>query len=266
MQESLLYYYRILEISMSLDNISVVLVRTTHPGNIGAVARAMANMGLSDLRLVEPVDFSGQETAARAAGADHVLINARVFSSLDKAIADSGFVVGTTARKRTVAWPCLDPAEAMAEVLERSQSNRISLVFGREASGLTNSELDRCQLHVRIPVHDDFPSLNLAAAVLIFGYELRCSVIKHGQWQDSGDSKKLAFASAAEVQGFFRQLEIVLEEIGFLKYPSATLIRKIKRIFSRTPLEQQEVNILRGILTSVQHHHEYGQTRNQQNE
>jgi TrmH family RNA methyltransferase len=243
---------------MSLDNISVVLVRTTHPGNIGSVARAMANMGMSDLRLVEPVDFSGHEAVARASGADDILTNAHIYHSLDEAIADSGFVVGATARFRSIAWPCCPPAEAMTEVLERSEYSPVSLVFGREASGLTNAELDRCQLHVRIPVHEDFPSLNLAAAVLIFGYELRCSIIRRGSCENNTISRQLSLATSTEVQGFFEQLEEVLEEIGFLKYPSSSLIRKIKRIFSRTPLEKQEVNILRGILTSMQYHYAYG--------
>ena len=155
---------------MSLDNIAVVLVRTSHPGNIGAAARAMANMGLSDLRLVEPAGFPGLEATARAAGASHVLETAQICRTLDEAIADSGFVVGATARSRSIAWPSSDPASVMAELVTQSRAGKVSLLFGREASGLTNEELDRCQRHVRIPVNEDFPSLNLAAAVLIFGY------------------------------------------------------------------------------------------------
>ena len=243
---------------MSLDNIAVVLVRTSHPGNIGAAARAMANMGLEDLRLVEPTGFPGPEATARAAGANHVLENAQICSTLDEAIADSGFVVGATARPRSIAWPSSDPVSVMTELVAQSQSGKVSLLFGREASGLTNEELDRCQRHVRIPVNEDFPSLNLAAAVLIFSYELRRAYSAECRLLDGGMDRTLPLASAEQVQRFFQHLEIVLNEIGFLKSPSVRLLRKIKRIFSRTPLQEQEVNILRGILTSVQYHQQHG--------
>ena len=238
---------------MSLDNIAVVLVRTSHPGNIGAAARAMANMGLSDLRLIEPAGFPGPEATARAAGANHVLENAQISHTLDEAIADSGFVVGATARSRSIAWPSSDLASGMTELVEQSRAGKVSLIFGREASGLTNDELDRCQRHVRVPVNENFPSLNLAAAVLIFCYELRRAYSAVDGLSDGGMNISLPLASAEQVQGFFQHLEIVLNEIGFLKSPSTRLLRKIKRIFSRTPLQEQEVNILRGILTSVQY-------------
>lgn len=243
---------------MSLDNIAVVLVRTSHPGNIGAAARAMANMGLSDLRLIEPAEFPGPEATARAAGANHVLENAQICRTLDEAIGDSGFVVGATARSRSIAWPSSDPASVMTELVAHSRAGKVSLLFGREASGLTNEELDRCQRHVRIPVNEDFPSLNLAAAVVIFGYELRRAHSAEDGLSDGGMDRSLPLASAEQVQGFFQHLEMVLNEIGFLKSPSVRLLRKIKRIFSRTPLQEQEVNILRGILTSVQYHQLHG--------
>ena len=243
---------------MSLDNIAIVLVRTSHPGNIGAAARAMANMGLSDLRLIEPAGFPGAEASARAAGANHVLENARICRTLDEAIADSGFVVGATARSRSIAWPSSDPASVMTELLARSQAGKVSLLFGREASGLTNEELDRCQRHVRIPANEDYPSLNLAAAVLIFGYELRRAYSAEVGSVDGEIDRSVPLASAEQVQGFFQHLETVLNEIGFLKSPSVRLMRKIKRIFSRAPLQAQEVNILRGILTSVQYHNPHG--------
>ena len=128
---------------MSLDNIAVVLVRTSHPGNIGAAARAMANMGLSDLRLIEPTGFPGPEAIARAAGASHVLENAQICRTLDEAIADSGFVVGTTARPRSIAWPSSAPASAMTELLAQSRVGKVSLLFGREASETRNVQSDR---------------------------------------------------------------------------------------------------------------------------
>jgi tRNA (cytidine32/uridine32-2'-O)-methyltransferase len=247
---------------MTFNNVSVVLVRTSHGGNIGAVARAMANMGLSDLRLVEPSTFPSDEATARAVGAKQILENAQVYATLDESISDSGYVVGATARSRSISWPCSDPASAMTEVADLCQSGKVSLLFGREASGLTNEELDRCQRHVRIPVSENYPSINLAGAVLILCYELRRAfTLRSMQFKGNVDSR-LPLASAEQVQLFFEHLEIVLNEVGFLKQPSSRLLRKIKRIFSRAPLQEQEVNILRGILTSVQ----YNQRLNERSE
>lgn len=238
---------------MSLKDIAVVLVRTTHPGNIGATARAMANMGLTDLRLVDPVGYPGQEATARAVGASELLEQASVYTSLDDAISDAGFVVGATARPRRIAWPCSEPEAAMRIALGHSTTTNIAILFGREASGLTNEELDRCHLHVRIPVDDRYPSLNLASAVLIFCYELRRLSIDEEISIEDHDNTETVLARAGQVNDFFGHLEAVLHEIEFLKYPSSRLLRRIKRIFSKRPLEAQEVNILRGILTSVQH-------------
>ena len=134
---------------MSLDNISVVLVRTSHPGNIGGAARAMANMGLSDLRLIDPAGFPGPEATARAAGANHVLENAQICRNLDEAIADSGFVVGATARSRSIAWPSSDPASVMTELLARSQAGKVSLLFNRHAQSVAAQE-NKFLTHVKI--------------------------------------------------------------------------------------------------------------------
>ena len=154
----------------------------------------------------------------------------------------------------SIAWPCLDPASAMIEVITQCRTSKVSLVFGPEASGLTNDELDRCQRHVRIPVNEDFPSLNLAAAVLIFGYELRRANRSDEALSDARIDTSRPLANAEQVQGFYEHLEMVLNEIGFLRYPYSRLFRRIKRIFSRTPLQEQEINILRGILASVQYY------------
>ena len=239
---------------MSLKNVSIVLVRTSHGGNIGAVARAMANMGLSDLRLVNPARFPDPEATARAVGAGHVLEGAQIFETLDEAIADSVFVAGATARLRSIPWRCTEPHAAMIEVSEISREKKVSLIFGPEASGLSNAELDRAQLHVRIPVSEEYTSLNLAAAVLILSYELRRAYISDctDEGRNQNIDSRLPLASAEQMQGFFEHLEIVLRNIGFLKQPSAKLFRKIKRIFSRAPLQEQEVNILRGILSSIE--------------
>ena len=243
---------------MTLDSVRVVLVRTTHPGNIGAAARAMANMGLENLYLVEPRTFPSPEASARAAGADRLLSSARVCETLDEAVAECGLVIGSTARQRTVRWPALEPESAMALAYRASQKGNVALVFGQEASGLTNEELERCQIHVRIPVNPTFPSVNLAAAVIILAYELKkvqdqcvgCNTALVAT--DSAESGAESLATSQNVQGFFVHLETVLREIGFLKSPSEKLLRKVKRIFSRTPLLEDDINILRGVLSAIQ--------------
>ena len=239
---------------MILEQIRIVLVNTTHPGNIGAAARAMANMGLNHLYLVGPQRFPSAEATVRSAGADHLLERAIVCENLDDAVADCGLVVGTTARQRSVGSVQLAPNIVMEKVRERMFTEQIAFVFGREASGLTNSELERCQYHVRIPVEEGFPSINLAAAVMIMAYELK-NTCKPDTHKVELASNREQLATSSEVQGFYKHMEDVLIETGFLKTPSQKLLRKIKRIFSRTPLREDEVNILRGILTSIQTYH-----------
>ena len=236
---------------MTIARIRIVLVNTTHPGNIGGAARAMANMGLNDLYLVDPQRFPSVEATVRAAGADHLLERAIVCETLDDAVADCSLVVGTTARQRSVGSVQLTPDVVMAKVRERVLTDQIAFVFGREASGLTNNELERCQYHVRIPVEERFPSINLAAAVMVIAYELKKAC------KQDGHDTELAFdheqlATSSEVQGFYKHLEDMLIETGFLKTPSQKLLRKVKRIFSRAPLREDDINILRGILTSIQ--------------
>ncbi|MBO68069.1 MAG: tRNA (cytosine(32)/uridine(32)-2'-O)-methyltransferase TrmJ, partial [Acidiferrobacteraceae bacterium] len=166
---------------------------------------------------------------------------------------DAGFIIGATARHRRISWPCADPETAMQTALRHSVTTKTAILFGREASGLTNKELDRCHLHVRIPVDDQYPSLNLASAVLIFCYELRRLCVDSDASSESSINSETVLASAAQVNAFFEHLETVLNEIQFLKYPSSRLLRKIKRIFSKRPLDEQEIHILRGILSSVQY-------------
>ena len=235
---------------MALEGIRIVLVNTTHPGNIGGAARAMANMGLNHLYLVGPQRFPSTEATVRAAGGSHLLERAIVCESLDDAVGDCGLVVGTTARQRSVGPVELSADAAMAKVRERILTDQIAFVFGREASGLTNSELERCQYHVRIPVEEEFPSINLAAAVMIIVYELKKTFEPQAQETELASHYE-QLATSSEVQGFYNHMEDILIETGFLKTPSQKLLRKVKRIFSRTPLRVDEVNILRGILTSI---------------
>ncbi len=240
--------------------VRIVLVETSHPGNIGATARAMKTMGLEDLALVRPRAFPDAEATARASGADDILARARVVERLEEAVGDCGFVVGASARLRSVAWPTVDPRAAAAEVLERARANRTALLFGPEQSGLTNEHLALCQRLVRIPTQPEFGSLNLAMAVQVLAYELRMTWLAdggHTQRADSGPPEESQpeappLATAAELEGFFAHLERVLTETGFLHTEHPRQLKlKLRRIFQRAELDRNEINILRGVLTAL---------------
>ena len=157
-------------------SIRIVLVGTTHPGNIGAVARAMKNMGLTDLVLVEPKYFPHEDATARASGAEDLLESATVVSTLDEALADCVFTAGASARSRAIEWPCMEPRECAAKLVETSAGGPVAVVFGPEKSGLSNSDLDRCQVLLTIPTNPDFSSLNIAMAVQVITYELQLAL------------------------------------------------------------------------------------------
>ena len=248
-----------------LNYIRVVLVEPTHPGNIGAVARAMGNMGVNQLVLVNPAEFPSPVASARASGADWILENSKICSSLDEALADCTLVFGTTARKRSIEWPSLDPWAAMMSARERIQDTPVAIVFGRESSGLKNEEMDRCHHLVRIPVNEEFSSLNLGSAVTVMLYELRKTMIvaeKVTQQQSvlDSDSSQAAvkkpqqeFASTGDMRGFYAHMEEVLTKIEFFDGRSTKLMRKLIRLFNRAQLSQEEVNIMRGILAAVEY-------------
>ena len=238
--------------------VRVVLVEPTHPGNIGAVARAMGNMGVCDLSMVRPVDFRVEEARVRSAKNEEILANAHECESLAEAIRDCSFVIGTSARVRTIGWPNLTPREAMRQVARASdQGEKVALVFGPESAGLSNSQIDQCDILVRIPVSDSAPSINLAGSVLILLYELR--VIQLASLVDDTESdeqqpkrKEDRLATRKQVQGFFEHLFDVMENVEFISgNPRDILKRKIRRIFLRPGLTEDEVNILRGFLKSV---------------
>jgi tRNA/rRNA methyltransferase len=234
-----------------LNNVRVVLSHTTHPGNIGAAARAMKTMGLDKLVLINPRLFPDAQASAMAAGADDVLQNALVCSSVDEALQGCVFVAGMSARVRDISHEVLMPREAMPLLAQHATQGEVALLFGTEMSGLTNEELARCQVMVRIPVNPEFTSLNLAAAVQLVSYELRLAAE-----QDKLDAPELTLASAEHVEGYFRQLEDTLVEIEFLNGKhSAKLMQKLRRLYARTRLEHEEINILRGILTLTTEYH-----------
>ena len=242
---------------MPLDSIRIVLTRPTHPGNIGAATRAMKNMGLRELWLVAPEKFPHPQAVARAVEAADILERARVCAGLEEALGDCRLVIGTSARARRIGWPMLTPRECAARIVVAAAQGPVALVFGQERTGLTNEELDRCQYVVTIPTSPEYSSLNLAGAVQILAYEIFLANSGDGAARD--DARDPPLASAAELQRFYDHLEQVLAQIGFLD-PSKPrlLMRRLVRLFGRAELDRNELNILRGILTSVQ---QYGGRR-----
>ena len=234
-----------------LDNIRVVLVNTSHPGNIGSAARAMKTMGIHDLVLVDPVEPPDGRTTAMAAGAVDVLANLRVVDSLAEAVADCGLVIGSSARSRTLDWPMLDPRQAGAKSIAEAPQHKVALVFGRERTGLTNDELQQCHYHVCIPANPDYSSLNLAMAVQTICYEVRM----HSLADKPQASPDEAYPQQQDLDRFYVHLEQMLLQVNFLRadHPG-NVMSKLRRLFNRVRPDSQELNILRGILTAVQKH------------
>ena len=234
-----------------LDQIRIVLVNTSHTGNMGSAARAMKTMGLTQLVLVDPQALPDDNAIALAAGASDVLVNARIVPTLDDAIADCGLVIGTSARSRTLSWPMLDPREAGEKLVTERVKHPVALVFGRERTGLTNDELQKCHYHVAIPANPEYSSLNLAMAVQTLCYEVRMRWLQD-QLPES-DEERVDYPSAQQLEGFYQHLEQTLFKTGFIteEHPGHVM-SKLRRLFNRARPEVIELNILRGILTSVQ--------------
>ena len=227
----------------------IVLVGTTHPGNIGASARAMKNMGLTDLALVAPRRYPDDEATARAAGADDLLASAAVVDSLEDAVRDCVFVAGASARSRAIHWPCLEPRQAAARLRAESANGPVAVVFGPENSGLSNTDLDRCDTLLTIPANPGFRSLNLAMAVQVVAYELR---LAGHESPAPGFEPDAPPATREELEYFYAHLETVLRDIRFLDPDNPrVLMRRLRRLFVRARPDRNEVNILRGILTAV---------------
>lgn len=239
---------------MNLANIRIVLVNTTHPGNIGAVARAMKNMGLNQLVLVAPKIFPSEQADVRASGATDILLGAQVVDTLEQALADVQVVVGSSARGRHIPWPVMSPRQlaAVAQCATDQASSQVAIVFGREDRGLTNQELQLCHYHVHIPSVEHFSSLNLASAVQVIAYELRMVALAEGdielpQWGVDWD---VCRATHQEQELLFQHLEQVLITIDFLDPDNPRqLMPRLRRLLQRATLDQVEVNVLRGILT-----------------
>lgn len=229
------------------------MVETSHPGNIGAAARAMKTMCLHDLGLVLPKEFPSPVAFARASGAADVLENAQQFDSLTNAIADCQEVVGITARNRKISAPVVTPKQLIQQMLNDSEKSQVAWVFGRERNGLSNDEIDLCTSVCTIPSNDEYGSLNIAAAIQILCYEWFSTQSVSHQKDSSGQAPLPGkVAPVGEREGFYEHLWQTLEKIEFLDTSNPTpLMRKIRRLFDRTQLTSAEINILRGILKSV---------------
>jgi len=231
-------------------SIRIVLTRISHPGNIGSAARAMKTMGLEHLCLVAPDRFPATEATVMAAGAQDILDRARVFPDVSSAVADCGLVVATTARERHLPWRIVEPREAAGEIATAAMTSEVAVLFGAERTGLTNDEIDLCQLLLTIPTGSSYGSLNVAMAVQVVAYEILLAV----RAVDRGAERRgVPLASAAEMERFYTHLDQVLDEIDFHdRTGEGHLMARLRRFFSRAVPDQNEVNILRGILTSVQ--------------
>jgi tRNA/rRNA methyltransferase len=230
-----------------LDNVRIVLCGTSHPGNIGAAARAMKTMGLSSLHLVKPQRFPDQEAYWRATSAADVLDHTTIHETLDAALHGVVFAVACSARSRDVAVAATSAREAAARVMEIATARPVALVFGNEQYGLTTEEVNKCSVLASIPANPGFSSLNLAAAVQVFAYELRMCA---GVVPAAPLARDLA--THEEVEGFYAHLEDVMARVGFLdpEHPKK-LIPRVRRLFARVELEREEINILRGILKAL---------------
>ena len=238
---------------MYLHNVKIVMVETTHPGNIGAAARAMKNMALSQLVLVNPQCAIDGNAYARASGADEVLNNITKTESLTQAVADCSLVVGTSARIRTLVWPGLTPSSLAAKIDTLSEGEQVAIVFGREHSGLTNDELQHCHYSVTIPTNPDFSSLNVASSIQVICYEIFNQFQESLVRQEPRLSREESRADGEQLEGFFEHLEQVLVNIQFLDADNPRqIMKRLRRLYQRAEPSLNEVNILRGILSSVE--------------
>lgn len=238
-----------------LDNLCIVMIQTSHPGNIGSAARAMKTMGIRDLRLVQPNKFNSPETRALASGADDILDHAQHFDTLPDALADCQTVIGTSARsERTLSWPQLEARECGVFIAENLSQQKMALVFGRERSGLTNEELEHCQYLAHIPMAFDFFSLNIAAAIQLFCYECmmatRAPTLKPNA---AATDPEEAPATTAALEGFYQHLETTLVESRYLDPENPRLLmRRMRRLFGRSAPTKSEISMLRGMLSAFQ--------------
>ena len=234
-----------------LNSVKVVLVGTTHPGNIGATARAMKNMGILDLALVEPKEFPSDVATFRSKAAKDILEKASVHASLEEAISECELVVGTSARGRTIPWPVLNPREAAEEMHKSSLNGKVAIVFGREDRGLTNEELGLCNFHVHIPSDPEYSSLNLSQAVQILAYEIRLSYLQ-GRHVNK-EYWDVELANNEQTERLINHMDELMQEVDFydVENPRKLLVR-VRRFFKRSKIDVMEANIFRGLFATIQ--------------
>lgn len=233
-----------------LDAIQIVLVETSHSGNIGSTARAMKTMGLHNLRLVAPKQPIDEQAIALSAGAKDVLENVQVFSSFEQAIADCQLVIGTSARLRHLQNSLIEPKTCGELVIQRAKQGKVAIVFGRERVGLTNEELLKCHYHLNFPTNPDYGSLNLAMAVQLASYEIRMAWLTEDMQKTSKNPPLVDYPSTDELEHFFAHTERLYKMLGFIRNDS--VMRKLRRLYQRAELEKAELNLLRGMLTAVE--------------
>ncbi len=233
---------------MQLNQIQIILVETSHSGNIGSTARALKTMGMNHLRLVSPKQPIDEQAIALAAGAKDVLDNAQMYETFDDAIADCQLVIGTSARLRHLQNSLIEPRKCGEIAMQRAEQGKVAVVFGRERVGLTNEELLKCHYHLHFPTNPDYGSLNLAMAVQLACYEIRMA------WLDLQNNPQIApladYPSAEALEYFFQHTEQLYKKLGFIRNEAVML--KLRRLYQRAELETNELNLLRGMLTAVE--------------
>ena len=237
-----------------LSNIRIVMVNTTHPGNIGSAARAMKTMGVSELVLVEPKKTVDEEAIALSSGATDVLDSAKYVATLEEAIEDCALVIGTSARSRSIPWPLLNPRQCAEQSVLTSKRQKVAILFGREDRGLTNEELAKCNFHVHIPTNPQYSSLNIASAIQVICYEMRMAIelASSGDEQLWGVEWDRDLASSKELDGMIDHLEQVMVTAEFLDPENPRYIMtRMRRLFNRAMPDKVEVNVFRGILSSI---------------
>ncbi|THB82835.1 tRNA (cytosine(32)/uridine(32)-2'-O)-methyltransferase TrmJ [Pantoea allii] len=237
-----------------LQNIRIVLVETSHTGNMGSVARAMKTMGLTNLFLVNPLVKPDSQAISLAAGASDVIGDAKIVDSLDEAIAGCSLVVGTSARSRSLPWPMLDARECGVKSVEEGQQAPVALVFGRERVGLTNEELQKCHYHVAIQANPDYSSLNLAMAVQIIAYEVRMAWLQSQEQASTAPKyEESPYPLVDDLERFYQHMEQMMLNSGFIREANpGQVMSKLRRLYTRARPERDELNILRGMLSSFE--------------
>jgi len=235
------------------DSIKVVLVGTTHPGNIGAAARAIKTMGLRHLDLVSPKEFPSDEAIYRSKAAKDILEKASTYETLLESVKECEVVIGTSARNRKVPWPVLNPKDASKEInLAVKNNSKVAIVFGREDRGLTNEELGLCNLHVHIPTTEEYSSLNLAQAVQIMTYEIRMSFIEIENLENNQEWD-VELASAEQTERLIEHMDELMKELEFYDTENPRkLLMRVRRFFKRSGIDVMETNIFRGLFSTIQ--------------